>query len=129
MNARYALGRTNRAAFSQKLQHANSLLLGQNHIAKRLLLRLNESGFAFGIQAAIALIAFSIFPMLLCWSVAALAVHFVFSYLSNTRLAFCLSIVNKIVLLRLIILGQAHSAPCWIVNASSPASVSYQTLS
>jgi hypothetical protein len=76
-NAGYALRRTNRAAFNQVMQHADNFFLRQNHAAKRLFLRFDER-LATG-QAAIALIAVSIFAVLLCRSVAGFAIHLMFS--------------------------------------------------
>jgi hypothetical protein len=57
------------------LQNTNCLLFCQGHIAKRFWLNLNERLAA--LWAAIALLPFPVFPKLLSWHVAGLAVHFV----------------------------------------------------
>jgi hypothetical protein len=66
---------TDRAAFNQVLQDADGLSLGQEHVAKRLGLRLDE-GYLAGCTA-IPLVPLPVFPELVGGLVAGWAVHFV----------------------------------------------------
>src|ERR1044072_7970691 len=93
MNASDSFSRANRATLNQVMQHTDSLVLSKNHFAKWLFMWLNPCLSA--VRTAIPLLAFSIFAMFLGESVAVCAVHFVCLLLSNTRIAFCLSIVKR----------------------------------
>ncbi|MGA9768471.1 MAG: hypothetical protein WBV94_05480 [Blastocatellia bacterium] len=59
MNASYTPSRATRATFNQMLQHANSLILSKNHIAKRIFFPFAER-LATG-QSAKALMTMSVF--------------------------------------------------------------------
>src|SRR5581483_9155119 len=73
MNASNSLGAANRATLNQMLQHADSLFFRQNHATQRLLFWVAKSLAAS--QAAITLIAVSVFAELLSGCVACWAVH------------------------------------------------------